>query len=58
LVDLLQKMFIKDPDERISLSDIMLHDWVTSNGINPFPKIIHPKFELTPGETMNAISKV
>ena len=47
LVDLLHKMFIKDANDRISLDDIMKHDWVTSNGINPMPRTFYPKVELT-----------
>jgi len=51
-------MLKKDPEERISLKEVMLHDWVTSNGIRPFPKVIYPKLELEQGETQNAFSKV
>jgi serine/threonine protein kinase len=35
LVDLLKKMFIKDPDRRISLQEIINHDWITCNGVQP-----------------------
>mmetsp|Transcript_2276 Transcript_2276/g.1610 ORF Transcript_2276/g.1610 Transcript_2276/m.1610 type:complete len:81 (+) Transcript_2276:1789-2031(+) len=51
-------MFKKDPEERITLQKVMEHDWVSSNGIRPFPKVIYPKLELEKGETMNAFSKV
>jgi serine/threonine protein kinase len=43
-------MFTKDPEERINMAEIIKHDWVTSNGVNPFPKQIFGKFEVTQGE--------
>jgi hypothetical protein len=51
-------MFVKDANSRISLQEIMVHDWVTNNGITPFPKIIYPKLEVSSGDFLNAISKV
>lgn len=47
LVDLFKRIFVKDPDNRISLVEIMSHDWVTSNGAHLVPRISFPKLELT-----------
>eukprot|EP00347_Sterkiella_histriomuscorum_P024516 403330837 len=58
LVDLLHKMFIKDANDRISLDDIMKHDWVTSNGINPMPRTFYPKVELTQHDKQNLFKNV
>lgn len=58
LVDLLKKMFIKDANERISLEEITRHDWVTSNGVNPMPRVIYPKVELTNQDTQNLFKRV
>ena len=33
--DLIQKMLIKDPQERIPLAEIKVHDWVTGYGLYP-----------------------
>jgi hypothetical protein len=51
-------MFIKDPNNRISLVEVMNHDWVTSNGVNPMTRIIYPKVEVTPGDTANLFKNV
>jgi [calcium/calmodulin-dependent protein kinase] kinase len=37
LLDLLTKMLIKNPNERITLQDIKLDDWVTGYGMYPMP---------------------
>lgn len=58
LVDLLKKMFIKDANERISIEDINRHDWVTSNGVSPMPRVIYPKVELTNHDTQNLFKRV
>jgi [calcium/calmodulin-dependent protein kinase] kinase len=34
-IDLLKKIFIKDPEKRITLRDIREHDWVTVTGKFP-----------------------
>jgi hypothetical protein len=51
-------MFIKDPNERASLIEIMSHDWVTSNGINPIPRIHYPKLEVTQKDTQDLFKNV
>jgi len=38
LMDLLNKMLIKRPQDRITLSDIKEHDWVTMYGLSPLLK--------------------
>merc|ERR1712233_90441 len=35
LQDLIQRMLIKDPAERLALPDIKLHSWVTWYGVYP-----------------------
>lgn len=37
LKDLIQRMLEKDPDKRITLSEIKEHDWVTANQTYPLP---------------------
>ncbi|KRT79407.1 protein kinase [Oryctes borbonicus] len=37
LKDLIEKMLVKDPDERINLAEVKEHPWVTNNGRNPLP---------------------
>ena len=38
LIDLIQKMLVKDPRDRIKLQDIKIHSWVTGYGIYPMMK--------------------
>lgn len=38
---------MKDPSKRISLVEIMSHDWVTNNGAYQIPRVSFPKLELT-----------
>ena len=38
LLDLLRKMLVKDPGERIKLEDIKTHSWVTGHGLYPMLK--------------------
>lgn len=40
-------MLVKNPEFTPSMYDVMNHDWVTSNGVSPIPRIIYPKVELT-----------
>ncbi len=35
LEDLISRMLVKDPTDRIALQDIKVHDWVTGFGIYP-----------------------
>eukprot|EP00163_Fabomonas_tropica_P022294 TRINITY_DN3888_c1_g1_i4.p1 TRINITY_DN3888_c1_g1~~TRINITY_DN3888_c1_g1_i4.p1 ORF type:complete len:366 (-),score=73.76 TRINITY_DN3888_c1_g1_i4:216-1313(-) len=35
LKDLLQKLLIKDPENRITLTEVRVHPWVTKNGTDP-----------------------
>ncbi|KAK9753902.1 Protein kinase domain [Popillia japonica] len=37
LKDLIQKMLVKDPDERINLTEVKDHPWVSENGRMPLP---------------------
>eukprot|EP00210_Caulerpa_lentillifera_P004735 g4519.t1 len=47
LKDLLKKVLIKNPKERIKLSEIFEHPWVTNNGLEPLPRACEkPKTEL------------
>lgn len=36
----------------------MTHDWVTSNSINPMPRVIYPKLEITKSDTINIFTKI
>ena len=58
LTDLLKKIFVKDPTKRISLLEMIGHDWVTCNGIQPLPILHYPSIELNQVERNRAISKV
>lgn len=48
LVEFLKRFFIKDPEKRISMSEIINHDWITSNGIQPLQIYISPSIQITP----------
>ncbi len=37
LQDMIQKMLVKDPAQRITLAEIKTHDWVTGHGLYPLP---------------------
>lgn len=58
LVDLLKKMFIKDPDQRIALIDMTMHDWITCNGVQPLPIKNHKPVVLEKDDYVHAIGKV
>ena len=51
-------MFIKNPDDRIPISEIVLHDWVTNNGASPLSLVTYPKLELTKKDTQNLFTSV
>ena len=55
---MLKKIFIKDPNERANMMQIMNHDWVTSNGVHPIPFIHYPKVEVTKKDTQNLFKNV
>ena len=58
LVDMLKKMLIKDPEQRISLLEIMSHDWITCNGVQPMPIHFYPSINVKPQDANDAIKKV
>ena len=58
LLDLMKRMLIKDPGQRITLSEIFQHDWVTANGIQPLPMHVYPQLEILDKEESDAIKKV
>ena len=51
-------MLEKDPDRRASLAEIMAHDWVTCNGVQPLPIHFYPSINVIPADTSNAIKMV
>ena len=61
LMDLIQKMLVKDASERIKLSEIKQHDWVTGYGLYPMasesencPSLL----EVTEDEVQNSVQHV
>lgn len=58
LVQFLKRIFVKDPDQRITLHEIIQHDWITSNGIQPLPILLSPAIELSATDKERAINKV
>ena len=58
LLDLMKKMFEKDPAKRMNILDIVAHDWVTCNGIHPLPLHKYPSICLDAREKNMAIQKV
>ena len=49
---------LKDPEKRASLLEIMAHDWVTCNGVQPLPIHFSPSINVIPADTSNAIKMV
>merc|ERR1719394_181275 len=60
LLDLLNKMLIKKPCERISLAEIKNHDWVTMYGLNPLLKEEEncQLIEVTEHEVQNSVRSI
>jgi [calcium/calmodulin-dependent protein kinase] kinase len=60
LLDLLNKMLVKTPCERISLSEIKEHDWVTMYGLNPLLKEEEncQLIEVTEHEVQNSVRSI
>merc|ERR1719397_713564 len=60
LLDLLNKMLVKAPCERISLSEIKEHDWVTMYGLNPLLKEEEncQLIEVTEHEVQNSVRSI
>lgn len=51
-------MMAKDPEQRIPLLEIMDHDWITCNGVQPMPRHFYPSINVRPEDTQEAIKKV
>ena len=58
LVDLLKRMLTKNPEERFSIQEVLAHDWITANGIQPIPIHHYPPIEISEREEEQAIGKV
>jgi len=60
LLDLLNKMLVKTPCERISLAEIKEHDWVTMYGLNPLLKEEEncQLIEVTEHEVQNSVRSI
>ena len=58
LRDLISKMMIKNPNERITIHDIRRHDWVTSNGVQVLPPCLESPVFIEEGDINRAISQV
>uniref|UniRef100_A0A7R9YVV4 cGMP-dependent protein kinase n=1 Tax=Chlamydomonas euryale TaxID=1486919 RepID=A0A7R9YVV4_9CHLO len=58
LLDLLRRIFVADPEQRITLRDVMRHDWTTRRGTLPVPEA-HQRapIEVTRGQAMLAIDR-
>ena len=39
LIDLLKKLFIKEPENRITIKQIREHPWITNEGNDPMPTL-------------------
>lgn len=48
LRNLLQLMLTKDPNQRITLPDIMRHEWVTHEGTEPLPRTNYIRIGMAP----------
>lgn len=59
LLSLLHSLLEKDPRKRITLAEVIAHDWVTANGLYPL-EIPHRynQIEIGAGESEGAIGKV
>lgn len=59
MVALLKMMFMKDPGERATLLQVIQHDWVNCNGMQPI-RLINAQevISLSNQETEGAIKKV
>jgi serine/threonine protein kinase len=58
LIDLLKRMLTKNPEERFSIQEVLAHDWITANDIQPIPIHHYPPIEITEREEEQAIGKV
>ncbi|CDW85374.1 protein kinase domain containing protein [Stylonychia lemnae] len=56
--NMIPDLYNKIQTKEVTLLEIMNHDWVTSNGILPMPRIIYPKVEVTQGDTANLFKNV
>lgn len=57
LKDLLMKLLIKNPKERIKLSEICRHPWVTNNGQEPLPRASEkPRTETKNPTNLNSVN--
>ena len=51
-------MLAKDPEERLSIQEVLAHDWVTANGVQPILIHHYPPIEISEREGQEAIGKV
>lgn len=58
LKNLLQRILVKEPSERITLSEIKKHDWITSNGVTVLPETSRSSLSVEPEEIEGAITSV
>eukprot|EP00347_Sterkiella_histriomuscorum_P018998 403343360 len=58
LQDLISKILTKNPEQRISISQIKSHPWVTDSGKDPMPQFQIQEIEITEEDKHNAFSKV
>ena len=58
LIDLLKRMLTKNPEERASIYDVLSHDWVTSNGIDPVSIKNTSSIKIDDSDKLGAIGKV
>ena len=61
LKDLIQRMLVKDPNERIRLCEIKCHDWVTGYGLYPMESEVdncRNLVEVTENEVQNSVHSV
>lgn len=58
LIDLLEKTFKKNPEERITLQQIIEHPWVTCNSCVPLELKNYQKLEINPKDAEGAFTQV
>ena len=58
MIDLIKHMLAKDPGARFSVNDILKHDWVTANGIQPLVIKNYLPVTVEPEDKDRAIGKI
>jgi hypothetical protein len=51
-------MLTKNPEERASIQDVLTHDWITANGIQPIPIKHYPAIKIETQDKQSAIGRV